>query len=248
MSDEISGLQAQGNERFATTRWSLVVEAAGQPSDAARGALESLCSLYWYPLYVFVRRKGYSAPQAEDLTQAFFALLLDRNDLAKARPERGRFRSFLLTAFKHFLLNEREREQALKRGGGRVVLSIDFPAAEGRYSRDLVEATIPEDIFEKQWGLMLIERVQRLLHEEYAQAGKEALFTRLQGMLSGDRLAGSHAEAARELGMTEGAVKVALHRLRSRFGNRLREEIAETVAAPDDIDDEIRDLFEALRK
>jgi len=235
-------------ERFATTQWSLVVAAAGHESAEARGALETLCLLYWYPLYAFVRRQGHAAAQAEDLTQGFFAMLLERGDLAKASPERGRFRSFLLTALKHFLLNEQERERALKRGGGRVLLSLDFSAAEGRLARDPAAGDRPEDVFERQWALTLLDRVQQLLREEYTAAGKEPLIVRLQGMLAGDGLEGSYAEAARDLGMTEGAVKTAVFRLRKRFGERLREEISRTVADPGEIDDEIRELFDVLRK
>ncbi|MGE5191466.1 MAG: RNA polymerase sigma factor, partial [Deltaproteobacteria bacterium] len=181
MSDTSEGAlsPALQPERFATTRWSLVVAAAGNESGAARGALETLCTVYWYPLYAFVRRRGYAAAQAEDLTQGFFAMLLERGDLVKARPERGRFRSFLLTALKHFLLNEREREQALKRGGSRAPLSFDFPFAEGRFSREPSADTTPEDVFEKQWALTLLEQIQRQLRDEYTAAGKGALFDRL---------------------------------------------------------------------
>src|SRR6185312_9255107 len=148
----------------------------------------------------------------------------------------------------HYLLNDREREQSLKRGGGRTILTFDFPAAEGRYSGEPSTGVMPEEVFGKQWALLLLERAQQTLSDEYQAAGKEALFARLHGMLAGDRLEGSQAEAARDLGMTEGAVKVAIHRLRQRFGERLRDEIAHTVASPEEIDDEIRELFEALRK
>lgn len=243
-----SSAQAPPPGQFATTQWSLVVAAAGTEAEAARRALESLCSLYWPPLYAYVRRQGFLAHQAEDLTQEFFAMLLDRGDLARARLERGRFRAFLLTALRHFLLNERERERALKRGGGRRRLSFDFPNAEGLYSRDVEAGAEPEAVFERQWALLLLVRARQRLGDEYAKAGKQVLFSRLEGMLAGDRLEGGYAEAGFDLGMTEGAVKVAMHRLRQRFGMHLRDEIAQTVASPAEVDEEIQDLFEALRQ
>lgn len=236
------------HDHFATTRWSLVAAAGNDDSVLNRGALEKLCSLYWYPIYGFVRRQGFRPEQAEDLTQEFFAMLLDRNDLAKADQQRGRFRSFLLTAVKHHLLNQLDRDRATKRGGRRERISIDFSAAEGRYTIEPTSDDGGDVAFQKQWALLLLERTRQLMHGEYATAGNEAVFLRLLPMLTGDGPTSSHAIAAAELGMTEGAVKVALHRMRKRFGERLREQIAETVDAPDQIEDEVRELFEALRR
>jgi RNA polymerase sigma factor (sigma-70 family) len=231
---------------FATTHWSVVMKAGGSDPDAARSALSSLCEGYWYPLYAFLRRRGSDTEEARDLTQGFFADLLERGDLGTADPERGRFRSFLLGSLKHFAANEHERERALKRGGDRPRLSLDFEAAEGRYQLEPPDNRTPERLFEAQWARELLDRVVDRLRGQYVEEGKRELFDRLVPCLAGDAEAQPYAEISRALEMTEGAVKVAAHRLRRRFRVSLRSEISQTVATPEDVEDEIRALFSAL--
>jgi RNA polymerase sigma-70 factor (ECF subfamily) len=227
-----------------TTRWSLIVAAQQPAAPQAREALAELCRLYWYPLYAYIRGHGHDAAAAEDLTQAFFTHLLEKHALASVSPQRGRFRSFLLASCQHFLANERERANALKRGGGRVV-SLDLSDADGRYSREPDHAETAERLFERRWALGLLEHVLQQLRSEYEQTGKVPLFDALKGQLTGD---GSepYALLAEELGLTESAIKSAVHRLRKRYGEILREQIRETVATDAEIDDEVRALFEAL--
>jgi RNA polymerase sigma-70 factor (ECF subfamily) len=232
--------------RFATTQWSLVLAAGDRGTTGADEALASLCSLYWYPIFAFVRRQGHGADEAQDLTQGFFTRLIEKGDLGDADRSRGRFRSFLLAACQHFLSNERDREQALKRGGGRVPLSIDVAAAEGRYERAFAHSETPEHLYDRQWSLALLTAVLDSLREEYVAAGNERLFDRLKGFLTADENAGTHAGAAVDLGMTTGAVKVAVHRLRRRYREALRQRVADTLASPDEIDDEIRHLLASL--
>jgi RNA polymerase sigma-70 factor (ECF subfamily) len=231
---------------FATTRWSVIVAARGQDSPGAREALAQLFEAYWYPLYAYVRRRGHPADVAEDLTQEFFARLLGQDFLGAADPAHGRFRAYLLAACKHFLANEHDRECAQKRGGGRPALSLDRDAAEGRYLREPFTDLTPDKLFERRWALTLLDRVLARLQEEFAARGKGPLFDALRVFLVGDRNAPSHGEVAAGLGMTAGSVKVAVHRLRERYRELLREEIAHTVRTPDQVDDEIRDLFAAL--
>jgi RNA polymerase sigma-70 factor (ECF subfamily) len=232
---------------FATTRWSQVLAAGRGGGAEAHEALSRLCESYWYPLYAFVRRWGYDADRAQDLTQEFFAKMLEKRYLQAADPARGRFRSFLLASLKHFLANERDRAGALKRGGRAVVVPLEIENAEGRYSLEIPVEETPEAIYERRWALTLIERTLARLAGEFEAAGKHALFTRLEGYLTGDQETLPYADLAPELGMSEGALKVTVHRLRRRFGALLREEVSETVATPDEIDEEIRDLFRALR-
>lgn len=232
---------------FATTHWSMVVAAGGKDSAEAQFALEKLCAIYWYPLYAYVRRQGRDAESAQDLTQEFFLRLLARNDLQGLDPDKGRFRSYLLAAMKHFLLNQWDRERAARRGGGRQAFSLDFEHAERRYSLEPASSQTPETLFEKRWALALLDQVRSQLEREAAVAGKLEQFRRLQIYLTGERHAPPYAETARTLGTTEAAVKVAVHRLRRGFRDRLRQEIAHTVADPADVDDEIRSLFETLR-
>lgn len=232
--------------RFATTQWSLVL-AAGRPgSEGAEEALARLCALYWYPVFAFVRRQGRSADEAQDLTQGFFTRIIEKGDLGDADRSRGRFRSFLLTACQHFLLNERDRARAEKRGGGRPPLSIDAAVAEGRYERSLAHSETPERLFDRQWCLTLLAGVLEGLREDYRLAGKGRLFDGLKDNLTGDAGEGAYAEAARELGMSEGAVKVAIHRLRRRYRDELRRRVADTVESPSDVEDEIRYLLQTL--
>jgi RNA polymerase sigma-70 factor (ECF subfamily) len=226
---------------FATTRWSLIV-AAQQPG--APQALADLCRLYWYPLYAYVRRRGHDAGAAEDLTQAFFAHLLEHHALSSVSPQRGRFRSFLLASCQHFLANERQRANALKRGGGRVV-SLEPGDADGRYRREPDHEETPERLFERRWALELLDQALQRLRGEYEAAGKGALFDALKGLLGGDGTR-PYADLAEELALTEGAIKSAVHRLRKRYGEILREQIRETVATEAEVDEEVQALFSAL--
>ncbi|QEH31638.1 RNA polymerase sigma factor [Aquisphaera giovannonii] len=233
-------------EAFETTRWGLVLAAADRASPGADEALAALCSAYWYPVYAFVRHRTRDADRAADLTQGFFARLIEKSDLRAADPARGRFRSFLLTACRHFLANEHDRETARKRGGGRCVVSIDRRDAEGRYLIEPAHAMTPEHLFERRWALALLERALDELGREYRAAGKGPLFEHLKASLTGDDAGASHAEAGRALGMTEAAVKKAAQRLRRAFREAIRRRILETVDDPGLVDDEIRSLFAAL--
>jgi RNA polymerase sigma-70 factor (ECF subfamily) len=232
--------------RFETTRWSLVLAVAGDASTEARVALATLCTSYWYPLYAYVRRQGYSAEDAQDLTQGFFARLLEKNVVDDARRERGRFRSFLLAAMKHFLLNEAEHRRALKRGGGRTLQSLDVEGAEARYSRELTDRCTPDVLFDRSWARSVLERVLARLRGEWTNAGKAVEFDRLKPCLTGEPLHGGYRDLGRELGLSEGAVKVKVHRFRRRYRYLLREEIGETVLTDDAVEDEIRHLFRVL--
>jgi RNA polymerase sigma factor (sigma-70 family) len=246
-ADEIQKPGPFGAGHFATTRWSLVL-AAGRPnSPQASAALATLCETYWYPLYAYIRRRGHDADDAQDLTQAFFTRLLEKNDLATADSERGKFRSFLLTSLKHFLSNEWDRGHAQKRGGGRTPVSIDFVAAEGRYNLEPSHELTAEKIFDRRWALTLLDQVLARLREESVQGGKSQIFELLKVFLTGENAPVSIRELADKLAMTEGALKVAVHRLRRRYRELLRTEIGETVADPDEIEQEIRDLFAAIR-
>jgi RNA polymerase sigma factor (sigma-70 family) len=234
-----------GGRRFATTHWSMVLEARHATTPASRDALARLCETYWYPLYAYVRRWGHQADDAADLTQEFFARLLEKEYLRDVDPARGRFRSFLLAAMKHFLLNERDRANAARRGGGVAPLSLEFETAEGRYRIEPPDRLTPDKAFERQWARTVLERTMDRLRREQEEAGKLPAFGRLQGALTGETDM-AYAEIGAALGMSEGAVKVAVHRLRRRFGELLRQEIAETIADPAEVDDEIRYLFAAL--
>jgi RNA polymerase sigma-70 factor (ECF subfamily) len=230
--------------RFVTTRWSLIRAAQDPSAQASRAALAALCSAYWYPLYAFIRRQGHDAEEAQDLTQEFFARLLEKDGLAAVDRDKGRFRSFLLAACKHFLSNERDRARAQKRGGGRAVLPLDAAGAEGRYGSEPAHEETPERLFERRWALALLEQVLGRLREEYAAAGKGRVFERLKGHLTGDGV--PYAQVAADLSMSAGAVKVAAHRLRQRYRELLRDEIAQTLDDPGQVEEEIRDLFAAL--
>jgi RNA polymerase sigma factor (sigma-70 family) len=232
--------------RFATTRWSRVLAAGQAQTAASHDALASLCEIYWYPLYAFVRRWGHDPDRAEDLTQEFFARLLEKHYLRDADPARGRFRSFLLASLKHFLSNERDRESAVKRGGRVSIVPLEVETAEGMYQREPPDADTPEKVFERRWALTLLGRTLSRLREEFEASGRGAMFGRLEGYLTGETETVPYADLARDVGMTEGAVKVAVHRLRRRFGVLLRDEIAETVSDPAQVDEEIRELFRVL--
>ena len=239
-------MSSPGPGSFATTHWSLVVAAGRRSSPAAAAALGDLCQRYWYPLYVYVRRRVADVNEARDLTQEFFARLLEKNTLALADRERGRFRSFLLTALKHFLINEWEKTRAQKRGGGRKALALDFETKEQQIALEPAHTWTPERLYERQWALTLLDQVLGQLRREYHAAGKSKLFEQLKGFLVGDSATSSHAAAAERLGMTEGAVKVAAHRLRKRYRELLRQEVAQTVAGDNEVEEEIRALFRNL--
>ncbi len=234
------------NEPFNTTRWSIVLAAGrDQNTESSAGALETLCQSYWHPLYFYIRRRSNSLHEAQDMTQAFFERLLENRTLANADPDRGRFRAFLLTACKRFLANEWKKENAIKRGGGRRALSLDFDAAEDRYAIEAEESLTPEIVYEQQWAITLLGSVLEQLASEFDSRGKREQFEVLKPFLSGSRSL-THAEAAAKLDMQEGAVKVAAHRMRTRYRELIRAEISQTVESPEHIDDEIRRLFEVL--
>ncbi len=248
MSDGNEAEKLGGNRQFATTHWSIVRAVNHENSGAASNALQELCQIYWYPLYTYVRRQGYDADSAADLTQAFFADLLQREDLKKVDPELGKFRSFLLTALKHFLINQWDKAKTRKRGGGKPVLSLDFRAADDRYRLEPSHNQTPDLIYQRQWARTLLSRVQMDLRAEFAKRGKAHRFDKLQHFLAGKNDEETLAMAANELEMTEVAVKVALHRMRQRFGEILRAEIEQTVSTPEEVDAEIQQLFDVLRK
>ncbi len=240
---------AVGQPLFATTHWSVVLASADEGSPQAAAALEQLCRTYWYPLYVYVRRRGYTTEDAQDLTQEFFALLLRKDYFRLADPKRGKFRTFLLHAFENFVINEWRHAQRVKRGGGATFLSLDADQTERRYALEPATATTPMRAYEKRWAITLLDRVLGLLRDDYARAGKEHLFDELARLLwgkDGSSDSGSCAAIGHRLGMTEGAVRVALHRLRKRYGDLLRAEVAQTVATPAEVDEELRCLLEAV--
>jgi RNA polymerase sigma factor (sigma-70 family) len=240
--------ETSSNAAFPTTRWSQVVAAGDRAGPTAREALAELCSAYWYPLYAFVRHKGHPPDEAADLVQGTFLTLLDRDGLPAVAPERGRFRSFLMAACSHHLADCRDRDRAAKRGGGAPPISIDRALAEGRYSAEPVDALTPERLFDRRWATDLLDQALARLEAESIAAGKSALVSRLLAALTGGRGEAPFAAIAAELGMTEGSVRMAASRLRKRYGEILREEIARTVADPADVDAEVRALFAALAR
>jgi len=232
--------------RFSTTHWSVVLAAGAFGSADSRQALERLCKTYWYPLYTYLRRRGCDTHQAEDYTQAFFAVLLQRHSLRQANPQRGKFRSFLLSSLNHFLADERDRADAQKRGGGRGIVSYDVEEAETRYRLEPAHDLTPEKLFEKSWSLTILGNAMARLKAEFVEAGKQQTFECLKPHLPAGRGPTSYKDAAATLAMSEGAVKVAVHRLRQRYRRLVREEIAQTVSTPEQVDEEIRDLFASL--
>lgn len=231
---------------FNTTHWSVVLLAGQSEAAKAEEALDQLCQSYWFPLYAYVRRKGHSPHDAQDLTQEFFARLLDKNYIRLAKQERGRFRSFLLKSLNHFLVNDWVRDQAQKRGCGQKLLSLVEEAAERLYLEDPANQLAPEAIFDKKWAVTLLERAMNRLAADYSAGGKAELFDGLKGLLLVEGSAEACGKLAVRLRMTEGAVKVALHRLRHRFGEVVRLEIAQTVASPAEVDEELRALVTVL--
>lgn len=237
---------APGDGRFATTHWSVVLSASRPESAHYHQALESLCRTYWFPLYAYLRRHGCDTHEAEDHTQAFLASLMEKHGLRLAEPKRGKFRSFLLAALKHFIANQRARANAQKRGGGRQVLSLDCENAEALYALEPRDELSPEKLFERSWAMTVLDRAMTRLRTEAADADKQEQFDCLKTYLTASQDAAGYRVAASRLDMTEGAVKVAVHRLRRRYRELLRDEIAQTVAGEDEIDEEIRHLFAAL--
>lgn len=240
--------------RFATTPWSIVIAAGSDSTPEGRAALESLCAAYWDPLYTFARRCGADREDAQDLVQGFLTELIEKDRVRQADRTRGRFRTFLLAAFRHYTSHERDRARAMKRGGGQVVLPLDFESGEDHYRHEPVEDRTPERVFERRWALTVLDGAVAKLRAEHEDAGQLDLFDALRGTIAAGGAGGgapgatgpSWATVADRLGMSEGAVKVAAHRLRRRYREVLRQTIAATVADPADVDDEIRQLMSAL--
>ena len=232
--------------RFATTHWSIVLAAGRSSSPKHESALSTLCQTYWFPLYAYLRRHGYDAHQAADYTQAFFARMLEKDYLKKVKPKPGKFRSFLLKALKHFISNERARAAAQKRGGGRTLLSLDFENAERRYALEPVDDLSPDKLFEKSWAFTVLERTISRLEAELAAKGKQKLFDHLKVFLTAEANTIPYSEVAAKVDMTEGTVRLTVHRMRKRCKELLRDEIGQTVTSESQIDDEIRGLFKVL--
>jgi len=235
-----------GSVAFVTTKWSVVLTAQGQ-SSAADEALEKLCRTYWRPLYAFVRREGRTVEEAQDLTQAFFARLLERRDLDAVRREKGRLRSYLLVALKNFLANEWQRGRAIKRGEGRALISLNELLEDAGAEVEPADTLTPDKIYERRWALTVLEQVLENLGREYREEGKALLFDRFKQSLAGDSESLLQSQIATELGMSENAVKQAYHRFRQRYRELLHDEIAHTVAVPGEIEDELRHLIAVLR-
>ncbi len=233
-----------GSSQFPTTQWSLVVAAGDPHRKEARSALVTLCDNYWYPLYAYLRRRGYAADQAQDLTQEFFTRVVEGRYLDRADPEKGRFRSFILTSLKFFVADQEDRDRAHKRGGGKVE-PVEFSSGEQRYQREPAHGETPERIFERRWALTVLDRVVQRLRTEFVQHGRPENFDRLKVFLLG-RSDAPYAALAREMNTSEGALKVAVHRLRKRYRELFRQEIADTVSDPGDVESELRFLAAAL--
>jgi len=244
----MSSFESGRSPAFSTTRWSVVVRAGSKDTPDAPDALARLCQTYWYPLYTYVRRLGHSPEDAQDFTQEFLARLLEKNWVGSADKARGRFRAFLLSAMKHFLADEWDKLRAQKRGGGVPTVALEFETAETRYVREPADNVTPEREFELRWALTLLEEVLNRLRAEYEQEGKADLFAALHPCLVGERTAQPYAELANTLGTSEGTVKSAVHRLRQRYRQVLRDEIANTVEGPEEVEEELRHLFAVLSR
>jgi RNA polymerase sigma-70 factor (ECF subfamily) len=231
---------------FTTTHWSVVLAAGVQTSLDAEAALEKLCRTYWYPLYAYIRSQGHSSHDSQDLTQGFFARLLDKNYLASVAPEKGKFRSFLLASLRHYLSNERERAQTIKRGGKQSFVSLDEEVAEGRYKLEPATNLTPAMIFERRWAMAVLEQALRKLRDEFVSTGREAQFNRLKPFLEGNVGRGDYQVAATDLNVTPGAVAMAVQRLRQRYRELVRNEVAQTVADPAEVEPEMRHLLAVL--
>jgi RNA polymerase sigma-70 factor (ECF subfamily) len=247
MSDSSTEVNAASAPQwFVTTHWSVVLAAGGNDSTRARAALEKLCRNYWYPLYAFVRRLGHNAHDAEDLVQGFFAVCLEKNYLGAVEQGRGKFRSFLLVALKRFLANEWDKQRAQKRGGKKALVELDALTAEQRYALEPSEQLTADKLFDRRWALTLLDHVVRRLSDEQTTAGKREQFEALKESITSAGRGTPYADVASRIGLSEGAVKVAVHRLRQRYRELLEEEIGNTVATPEQIEEERRELFRAL--
>ncbi len=244
--DSESGSRVRTAAQFATTHWSVVAAAGDVSSPQATEALQTLCRTYWPPIYAYLRRLGYSTHDAEDLTQGFFARLLERNALAALHQSKGRFRSWLLAVLKHCLAQEWDKACARKRGGGVPHLPFDETLAESQLQSDQARALEPDRLYERQWALALLAQAADRLQARYAAGGRAVLHEHLKGYVSGGPTDGSYAAAAERLGMTEGAVRSAIYRLRQHYQQLIREEVAHTVASPAEVDDELRHLIAIL--
>jgi RNA polymerase sigma-70 factor (ECF subfamily) len=231
---------------FATTHWSVVLAASQDGSSAAATALEQLCRTYWYPLYAYLRRRGYSEHDAQDLTQGFLAQLLERRSIQNVEPAKGRFRSFLLASLNYFLADERDRARAEKRGGGRELLSLEFQQAEGWYRLEPVDERDPETLYERRWAMTLLDQALSRLAQDFRESGKDALFPHLEPFLVEGSRGPSYREVAAITGLSEEAVKKAVQRMRRRYHELFRQEIAQTVASPTEVDEELRHLSQIL--
>jgi RNA polymerase sigma-70 factor (ECF subfamily) len=240
------GPAREGNAWFVTTHWSVVIAAGQGDSEPRRAALEKLCRTYWYPLYAFVRRLGHQPHDAEDLVQSFFVVCLEKNYLGVADQGKGRFRSFLLVALKRFLANERDKALTRKRGGAQVHIALDALTAEQRYALEPADRLSADKLYERRWALTLLDQVIARLQSEQAAAGRGVVFEQLKEFLTSPGRGTPYSELAARLGLSEGAVKVAIHRLRQRYRELLEEEIAHTVSAPEEIQEERRHLLSAL--
>jgi RNA polymerase sigma-70 factor (ECF subfamily) len=238
--------RAEQKSEFNSTHWSRVVLAAQANSPEGDSALAELCRVYWQPLYFFVRRQGQNPEDAQDLVQGFFARLLEKKYLKDADREKGKFRSFLLVAFKRFMADERDRANRLKRGGGQPTLSLDAGSAESCYVTEPADQMTPERIFDQRWAMALLEQIRTRLKGEFTADGKARVFEELRVFLSGEKVETSYAEVGQRLGLGESNVKVTVHRLRQRYRELLREEIGKTVASPEAVNEEIKALFSAL--
>ncbi len=234
------------NQWFPTTHWSVVLAAHDTESPEADAALAELCRTYWYPLYAFIRRKGHNPHDAEDLTQAFFARLLEKNYVAQADRERGRFRTYLLAALTHFLADEWDKARRLKRGGGREIISFDAASAEERYRLEPIDQLDAAKLYERRWVTTLFDRVLARLEEEFHDSGKGELFNCLKNSLLAEAGGSSYAQLGARLDLKEDAVKQAVHRMRRRYRELFREEIAQTVAGPGEVEEELKHLFAVL--
>lgn len=248
MQQETQFTPREPNREFGTTMWTTVTEAGKQDGSLqSEKALEKLCRTYWYPLYVFLRRQGKSSEDAEDLTQAFFGHMLEKNALRSAARERGRFRTFLLTSLKHFVTDQWKKESAQKRGGGARMIELDAEVAEDRYRYEPVERLDPEKLFERRWAMTVIEEVLAQLESEYTLKGKKELFLRIQPFLLDKKTEIPQAELAQKLGMKETTLNTEVFRLRARYRELFRDEIAQTVLTSEEIESEMRELFAALQ-
>jgi RNA polymerase sigma-70 factor (ECF subfamily) len=249
MSDEDRSTQTPPPNQakwFTTTHWSVVLAAGQGGSAQAEQALEKLCRGYWYPLYAYTRRRGYDAHQAQDMVQEFFARFLARNHLQGLSSERGKFRSFLLASLNHFLANEWDRAQALKRGGGCAFISLDDENAEERYGHEPATTLPPDQVFERRWALAVLEHALERLQKEFASTRRAAQFERLKGFLEGEVARGDYDRAAADLKVSPGAVAMAVQRLRHRYRQLVRDEVAQTVSDPSEIEEEMKHLITVL--